>query len=325
MIVVWRVTELCNLACSFCAFDRRLDRPRRVSGREEVLAFGRVLGDYQRSTGERVMVSWIGGEPLLWPAVFEVSRQLQRDHGLSISATTNGTTLHRANVQRQIQETFSELTLSVDGPAAFHDSVRGAPGNWAQLQRATRALADARDELGVKGRPLRLRANTVLMHNNLPMFAALCHTLADWGVVEITFNQLGGRDRPEFFPSHRLRPEDAAQLAALVPPLRDALAQRGVKLCGSAAYLKRIEASVHNQRIEVTDCAPGERFLFLDESGRLAPCSFSLDEWSVPMAELSSADDLVALPQRFAALRQHQSALACSDCPSTQVFPKFIA
>jgi hypothetical protein len=170
--------------------------------------------------------------------------------------------------------------------------VRGAPGNWAQLQRATRALADARDELGVKGRPLRLRANTVLMHDNLPMFPALCHTLADWGVVEITFNQLGGRDRPEFFPAHRLRPEDAAQLAALVPPLRDALAQRGVKLCGSAAYLKRIEASVHNQRIEVTDCAPGERFLFLDESGRLAPCSFSLDEWSVPMAELSSADDL---------------------------------
>jgi organic radical activating enzyme len=83
----WRV--------AFCAFDRRLDRPRRVAGREEVLAFGRVLGDYQRSTGERVMVSWIGGEPLLWPAVFEVSRQLQQEHGLSISATTNGTTLHQ--------------------------------------------------------------------------------------------------------------------------------------------------------------------------------------------------------------------------------------
>lgn len=324
-MVLWRVTERCNLACSFCAFDRRLGRPRRVAGRPEVLALGRVLGDYQRRTGERVMVSWIGGEPLLWPAVFEVSRQLQQEHGLSISATTNGTTLHRASVQRQILETFSELTISVDGPADFHDSVRGAPGNWAQLQRATRALADARDERDAQSRPLRLRANTVLMQGNLPMFAALCHTLADWGVEEITFNQLGGRDRPEFFPANRLRAEDAAQLAALVTPLRDSLAQRGVRLCGSAAYLKRIEASAHHQSLAVADCAPGERFLFIDEGGRLAPCSFSLEEWSVPIAHFTTADDLMALPQRFAELRQRQSAPACKDCPSTQVFPKFTA
>jgi MoaA/NifB/PqqE/SkfB family radical SAM enzyme len=320
VIVVWRLTERCNLSCPFCAFDRRLNRQRLVANAHSVMQFARVLGDYRRRTDERVLVSWIGGEPLLWPALFEVSHQLHHEYGIAISATTNGTTLHVPGVQQRILESFAELTISVDGDAEFHDRLRGAPGNWQQLCSAMRALAHARD---AQARPLRLRANTVLMHDNLPMFAALCHTLADWGVVEITFNQLGGRDRPEYFPANRLHAQDAARLATLLPVLRAELAERGVRLCGSAAYLQRIEASAMDKRIAVADCQPGERFLFIDERGLLGPCSFTMEELSVPISCLATTDDLMALPARFFGMRQRLQPLACGDCPSTQVFPKF--
>ena len=163
----------------------------------------------------------------------------------------------------------------------------------------------------------------VVMRDNLDDFAALCETLADWGMDEITFNQLGGRDRPEFFPAHRLHPADVTALRAIVPVLHTRLAARGVRLCASARYLDRIEATAHGRRLPVLDCNPGEDFLFIDERGRVAPCSFTAGERGVPIESIASGADLLTLPATFA--RQPVSRLdsACADCASTRVFDKF--
>jgi MoaA/NifB/PqqE/SkfB family radical SAM enzyme len=320
MIVLWRVTERCNLACPFCAYDRRLPIARRDAGEETVRAFAAVLGDYRRLANEPVLVSWIGGEPLPWRPLFALSALLKGRHGIRVSATTNGTTLHRPGVRRQVLATMSELTVSVDGFADMHDALRGWHGGWRRLKASVSALAAERNEAGS---PCRLRVNVVLMHDNLADFPRLCEELAGWGVDEITFNQLGGRDRPEFFPAHRLTPQDAQALAALVPSLQEGLAARGVRLCASAAYLERIEASAEARPLAVPDCDPGERFLFIDERYRAAPCHFTSDELGVPLAQLQSAQDIIGLAPRFARARALGTPRACGDCPSTQVFAKF--
>jgi hypothetical protein len=103
------------------------------------------------------------------------------------------------------------------------------------------ALTAERDAAGTG---LKVRANVVLMRDNIAGFATLCRTLAGWGVDEISFNQLGGRDRPEFYPAHRLRAEDVAQLVAEVPRLRAELGQTGTALVGGTAYLERFADTV---------------------------------------------------------------------------------
>ena len=320
MIVLWRVTEVCNLACGFCAYDRSVERSRAAADREQVSRFARLLGAFHRQTGERVMLSWLGGEPLLWPPLFGLSQELREAHGIELSATSNGSTLYRNSVIEQIVQTFSEFTVSVDGPAAFHDRMRGRTGLWQRLCVGVVSLDRRRREIET---PLKLRANVVLMRDNLPLFADLCEELADWGIDEITFNQLGGRDRPEFFPDHGLRLADVASLRQSLTPLRQRLAARGVQLCGSATYLDRLEASARQQALPVADCAPGEQFLFVDESGRVAPCSFSTAEYGVPVDELQTVDDLVGLRGRFRASQARSAAAACGDCPSNHVFAKF--
>jgi MoaA/NifB/PqqE/SkfB family radical SAM enzyme len=212
MIVLWRVTDRCNLACSFCAYDRRLPIARSEASEDTVRAFAAMLGAYRAQTQEAVLVSWIGGEPLLWQPVFRLSSLLKEAYGIRVSATTNGTTLHRLEVRRQVLKGFSELTVSVDGFAPLHDALRGWPGGWQRLKLAVSALAAERM---ASGSACKLRINIVLMHDNLPDFARLCEELADWGIDEITFNQLGGRDRPEFFPAHRLSAQDARDFSAL--------------------------------------------------------------------------------------------------------------
>jgi len=321
MIVVWRVTERCNLACTFCGYDRRLDRSRESADETAVLAFGQALGDYQRVTGDNVLVSWLGGEPLLWAPLERLTTTFVRDFGLRVSVTTNGTALTSRNVRAHVLDCYDELTVSVDGFADVHDRLRGWRGGFDALRRMFPMLSAERAS---RRRP-RLRANVVLMRDNIGRFADLCLELATWGIDEITFNQLGGNDRPDFWVEHRLLPRDAERLGKEIPPLRDRLSDLGVMLRGGDRYLERIRSSTLGKRLPVHDCQPGDRFLFVDEHGRVAPCSFTTGEFGVPMADLSDPNDILSLPARFVAARdqRHGSPAACRDCPSTQVFAKF--
>jgi len=322
MIVVWRITQRCNLCCPFCAHDRRESWPRRDADVEAIRRFGVVLAQYQRRTGDRVLVSWIGGEPFLFPALAELTVFFTRQLDLRVSATTNGTTLGSAGVRDHVIAHYSELTVSVDGIGEVHDSLRSWPGGYATLRQCVGQLAEAKRD-GNRGP--RLRANVVLMRQTIAAFEPLCLELADWGIEEISFNQLGGRDRPEFFPAHRLRPEHTTWLEELVPRLRVRLAGLGVRLKGGDAYLRRIQANSRDETIPVADCRPGEQFLFVNEHGDAAPCSFTSAGYGVSLTELDRVEALLDLPRRFAQARRERRLAACEDCQSTQVFGKFIS
>jgi MoaA/NifB/PqqE/SkfB family radical SAM enzyme len=319
-VVVCRVTQQCNLSCPFCGYDRRLDWPRRQADPARLLRFGAVLAEYQRATGSQVLVSWIGGEPLLWPPLAQFTSHFSRACGLHVSTTTNGTTLGSPAVRGHVLAHYAELTVSVDGIGTVHDHLRGWLGGFAALRKNVSALASEKRAAG--GGP-RLRANVVLMRDTVGDFAALCLELADWGIEAITFNQLGGNDRPEFHPANRLLPEQVDRLAEDIPFLRRRLAKHGVRLSGGEGYLRRLQASARGERIPVADCDPGRRFLFINEQGRAAPCSLAACECGVPLEQIGSVEELLGLPRRFQQSLRCRRPAACADCHCTQVFEKF--
>jgi radical SAM protein with 4Fe4S-binding SPASM domain len=319
MIVVWRVVDSCNLACPFCAFDRRLEFPRRAAAVADVQGFARALAAYQAQTGEGVLLSWLGGEPLVWKPLEGLTTEI-RSLGLKVSATTNGTSLGSASLREHICSAYEELTISIDGFSAFHDPMRDWKNGFEKLRVWIPMLAERARAIRS---PLKLRVNVVLMHQNVEHFAALCAELATWGVREITFNQLGGRDRPEFYPLHRLTKADVDRIETELPIIRRTIAHHGVTLVGGAAYLSRIRASALDQRNPVDDCGPGEHFLFIDERGRVSPCSFTGSDYAVDVRSLRSGDDIATLPMRFQAMRHAHRSTQCDDCLSTQVCDKF--
>lgn len=319
MIVLWRVSNHCNLACPFCAYDKRLGLPREDADPASVARFIDLLGAWRGATGQPVLLSWLGGEPLLWEPRAELDARAA-ERGIDLSLTTNGTRLGAPQVRAELVRGYREVTISIDGMADFHDAMRGWRGAFAKLAQTVPALVAERDAAGA---PLKVRVNVVLMRDNIAGFAALCRTLAGWGVDEISFNQLGGRDRPEFHPSHSLRPGDVAHLVDEVPRLRAEVGRMGTALVGSAAYLERFADSVAGRPLPIADCRVAETFLFIDEAGRVAPCSFAPEHFEVSVDGLRSPADLDALPLR---LRLHQRARPhhdCADCPSTQQFAKF--
>jgi MoaA/NifB/PqqE/SkfB family radical SAM enzyme len=320
MVVVWRITERCNLSCKFCGYDRELLRPRTDADPHVVSSLGAVLADYQRSTGDAVLVSWLGGEPLLWAPLTELTHTFCRDYQLRVSTTTNGTSLASTDVRTHLLEYYSELTVSIDALGSLHDSLRGWQGAFASLERSVTALAE--EKRSCHRGPI-LRANVLLMRETIADFEPLCLRLANWGIEEITFNQLGGNDRPEFYPAHRLLPEQVETLAGQLPGLRKHLMNIGIRLRGGDAYARRIRATSRGESLPIQDCHPGERFLFINESGCVAPCSFTALPFGIPAEKITSVSDLRHLPLEFARSRHQRPSALCEDCHSTQVFEKF--
>jgi MoaA/NifB/PqqE/SkfB family radical SAM enzyme len=320
LIIVWRVTEQCDLGCRFCEYSRHRSRSRRSTDPAAVLNFGAVLRDHAAATGRPVHVSFLGGEPLLWRPLMGVARALKHDLGLQTGLTTNGTRLMAPGVLDHLLSDYDQVTVSVDGLAGWHDACRDAPGLWQKLRDGLTTLAARKAQCG--DGPL-LRANTVLMRSNLLGLEALCRELAGWGVEAVTFNALGGTDGDAFYDAERLRPEHVDWLRASLPGMRERLLRLGLRLSCGAAYVDRLHRQARGQPWPVDDCRPGTQYLFVDEHGRAGPCDATTAGYGVPVSEIRTAADLADLPRRLAASRAHQRLDACADCRSTAVFGKF--
>lgn len=318
LVVVWRVSESCAMACKFCGYSRELRRERLAANPVDVLGFGSVLSEVQRAGGRSVLVSWLGGEPLAWNPLPEVSHSFARDFALRLGVTSNGLPLASKALRAMLIDDYEQVTISIDGLGPFHDWVRSQSGHFARIREL---VAQLRCE-DAAGR-LVLRVNTVLMRDNIAAFPAFCAAMADWGFHELTFNQLGGNERPEFFAKHRLLPQQIQRFSEDLPALRERMLCRGLSIRGSDRYLARIAATTQGVAIPVEDCQPATEFLFIDASGYISPCSFSSAEYRVHVSEITSVAQFDDLPRRFRALRLRRRLAACNDCHATHLFDKF--
>ncbi len=278
-----------------------------------------LLAGWQTETGRPVILSWLGGEPTLWPEFDRMSEQAAQA-GLAQSLTTNGTTLGSVQMRRRLVDRFSEVTVSVDAIGRRHEDLRGWKGGFSKLSQWIPRLAA---EVGRTGSALKLRANVVLMRQTIGGFEELCLMLAEWGISTITFNQLGGRDRPEFFPEHRLRPEDVQHFRRILPGLRLRLGR--VQLLGGEPYVGRIADSAADVVFRIDNCKVARDFLFIDEQGMIAPCAFVGGHFGIATRDIRNTADLNSLSERLCAAQKQHPAAACGNCMSTQQFSKFVA
>ena len=138
MLVIWEVTQACDLACVHCRASAQSERnPAELSTEQ-----GYRLLDEIRSFGEPLMV-FTGGDPLKRPDLFDLIRHAVKI-GLRTNVTPSATPLLTAEAIDRFKEAgISRMAISVDGhDAASHDDFRGIPGTF---DRAMFALSHARD------------------------------------------------------------------------------------------------------------------------------------------------------------------------------------
>src|SRR5579871_6032550 len=138
LLVIWEVTQACDLACVHCrASAQPLRHPQELSTEQ-----GFRLLDQIRSFGEPLMV-FTGGDPLKRPDLYELIRY-SVSIGLRTNVTPSATPLLTAEAIENFKKAgVARLAISLDGPDAdTHDHFRGIPGTF---ERALFALRHARD------------------------------------------------------------------------------------------------------------------------------------------------------------------------------------
>ncbi len=167
-LVIWEVTQACDLACVHC---RASAAPAR-SPYELSTVQGYRLLDQIREFGDPLMV-FTGGDPLKHPDLFDLLR-FSTGIGLRTTVTPSATPLLTADAIRAFQDAgIARMAISLDGPdAGVHDGFRRVAGSF---DRTIFALDSAR-EIG-----LETQVNTTVTRRTVDYLPAVARIVADKG------------------------------------------------------------------------------------------------------------------------------------------------
>lgn len=156
-IVIWEMTQACDLACVHC---RACAQPKR-SPLELSTEEGKQLIDEIAEMGVPVFVL-TGGDPIKRPDLFELIEHAN-EVGVRVSLTPSATPLlTREIVHRLKQSGLARLAVSLDGSnAQVHDAFRGMSGSFER----TMAAIEWANEVG-----LPVQINTTFSRRNIEDF-----------------------------------------------------------------------------------------------------------------------------------------------------------
>lgn len=142
-IVVWNITQRCNLKCRHCYAAGCAKKEDELSHEEALRAI-----DGFAAFGCPVLL-FSGGEPFVREDVLELAAYA-KTKGLRVVFSTNGTLITPEMVTRIAAIGVSYVGISIDGTQATHDTFRGVPGAYERSLNAIRLCRDAGIKVGLR-------------------------------------------------------------------------------------------------------------------------------------------------------------------------------
>jgi radical SAM protein with 4Fe4S-binding SPASM domain len=125
LIVVWNLTNQCNLRCRHCYQDSERERLGDELGLAEKLDLVDQIGEMYVP-----MIAFAGGEPTVNKDLLPVLRRCQK-HGIHTTLATHGGTMTPRLAARLAKAGIKYVEISLDSvDPVKHDAFRGEPGMW---------------------------------------------------------------------------------------------------------------------------------------------------------------------------------------------------
>ncbi|MSP62004.1 MAG: radical SAM protein [Myxococcales bacterium] len=256
------LTLRCNLSCVMCTTC--YDSPELTT--REVLD----LIDQAADWGVGVF-NPLGGEPFI-RADLEVILTHAARRDMHTTLTTNGTLIRseRAATVAKIPVEKLHINISIDGPEAAHDAVRGE-GSWRRTMAGYRALRQADEEQGNPRR--KVCANVILNRRNVTGFVEFVRSLGALGFDGVQVLNLF-RDRDDDTVGGMWF--DAASLPELEVVVR---ALQDEPLVLNAAADLRLVPRYYREGLSPLDapCWAGWKELYVNADGSVIMCDGKLD------------------------------------------------
>jgi 12,18-didecarboxysiroheme deacetylase len=143
-VVVWNVTQTCNLKCVHCYARAGEDEHERELTTEEGLS---LLDDLSQFGVPVVLFS--GGEPLIRKDLAELARHAV-EKGMRAVISTNGTLITQAKARELKSIGLSYVGVSLDGMESANDRFRGKKGAFRDALRGIRNCREVGLKVGLR-------------------------------------------------------------------------------------------------------------------------------------------------------------------------------
>ena len=142
LILIWNVTNLCNLSCDHCYASANHKKTDELS-EEEALA---LIPQLKEAGVKFVVLS--GGEPLARKDTLNIARAI-KEMGLRTSLSSNGLLINATNVEA-LKPAFDYVGISIDGKPETHDLFRGKKGAFDGSMAAIKQCIAADIKVGIR-------------------------------------------------------------------------------------------------------------------------------------------------------------------------------
>jgi len=214
--IFFELTHRCNLSCLHCGSDCIKDTRTPDLKSEDIL---RVLSEIKTSHDpSKVMVALSGGEPLCYPDLWHLGKEIRR-LGFSWGMVTNGFNWNEDTYAKAIEAGMGSVTISVDGFEEDHNWLRGHPQSF---ERAMRAL----DDLVKNDFPGAFDVVTCANARSLPKLEEFHDFLVDRGLKMWRLFIISPIGRARKFPELILSGEQLRTLLKKIETLRDSSPMR---------------------------------------------------------------------------------------------------
>lgn len=168
-IVIWEVTQACDLACRHCRMGVKDEHDPEILTFEEGCRLMDQVADFGKP---RPIFVLTGGDPFKRDDLFDLI-SYGENKGLTVAVSPSGTPLlNEENIKRSREAGARAMSLSVDGSnPQIHDDFRQVPGVFDQTIKAWKVAR----EIGMK-----VQINTTVSRYNLfdiPNIFSLAHEI----------------------------------------------------------------------------------------------------------------------------------------------------
>lgn len=150
--IVLGVNNACNLHCRMCDVGVKFEGSnfyRNLMGSDPLnmpIQLLRDVVDQAAAAWPQVSIGFAFTEPLAYPPIADAVEYASKK-GLRTSVTTNGLTLAR-HARDLVDAGLTHLMVSLDGPPAIHNSIRGHKASFERAMDGIRAVLDRRSKTG---------------------------------------------------------------------------------------------------------------------------------------------------------------------------------
>jgi MoaA/NifB/PqqE/SkfB family radical SAM enzyme len=146
--VSFTITNACNLRCLMCGqwseHGYMHERPAQARPPLALADWKRLVDEIAEHGVTGVLLR--GGEPFLFPGIVELLDHIA-SKGIFISIDSNGTVLGQY-AEDLVRIGKVHVTVSVDGPEAIHDEVRGVRGTFKKVRENVARLSEVEKRRG---------------------------------------------------------------------------------------------------------------------------------------------------------------------------------